>query len=446
MNVREICEFFWFIERKYGLLSDPRKQRQWAPFRFMLYYYITQKVGLFENPHPVSGKRKMSGFFFQFFKRNPFISHSHKSLALIPLLRRVNSEDIYSSEVLKIFNDKLDVIDQEASGSALSGSLLFDPFIHLGFLLVKVLRITRRRFFKVEMSEVNLWFSEFSHKFGVPLKEIQDIYLTNKIKFEVFGWIYFILFSIKRYKTVFLVGSYFQMYIVEAAKRAGSRVIELQHGVITPYHLGYSYPDQEENYFFPDELWCYGGFWSENTAMPRNAIFKILHPSFMKRLSDLGGVPIKKNKLAVFSSQGVVGTKIFEFALASAQLNPDYNIIFRLHPSEDLNKYQDLLASQTPFLENFKLSHKEPNIFLLMSQAEYVVGVFSTTIFEAIYLNAKIILLDMPGIEYMSAVISRNEATVIKTAKDFRAACENAKRVDPSYYYSESSSLDLGEL
>lgn len=437
MNVREICEFFWFVENKYGLLRDPVKQRYWAPLRFKLYYFITQRVGLFENPHPNIQKSKNAGGFLKFFKKNPFFTSTQNSNVLFPSVRKINGEDIYSSDTLKMFKDNLDVIDQEAYGKSLEGAFLFDSLIHLGDFIFKIIRKITKYFPPKELPEVTLWLEEFSHRFNIPLKDIQSLYVNNKIKFNVFEAIYFCLFSFKKYKTVYIVGSYFQMYVVSSAKRAGSKVIELQHGVITPYHLGFSYPGQETNYFFPDELWCFGKFWSENTLMPKNASFKIFHPSFMKRLSGHSNGSQKQKNLVMFSSQGVVGTQIFEFSLAVARLNLDFKIVFRLHPNEDLRKYQSLLSNHTNVPQNFTLSHKDPNIFLLMSQAEYVVGVFSTTLFEAIYLKAKIVLLDMAGVEYMESVIARNEATLIKRPEEFRSACEKAISVESSYYYSD---------
>ncbi len=43
-------------------------------------------------------------------------------------------------------------------------------------------------------------------------------------------------------KTVYVVVAYFHQHIVGAARDLGIRVVELQHGAISPFHLGYSYP------------------------------------------------------------------------------------------------------------------------------------------------------------------------------------------------------------
>ena len=86
------------------------------------------------------------------------------------------------------------------------------------------------------------------------------------------------------------------MDFVAAAKRAGVKVIELQHGTITPYHLGYSYPEQQKNIGFPNELWCFGKFWFENTKMPIGTSFKIIGAPYINRLSKYREKDAKKKK------------------------------------------------------------------------------------------------------------------------------------------------------
>ena len=79
---------------------------------------------------------------------------------------------------------------------------------------------------------------------------------------------------------------------------------------------------------------------------------------------------------------------------------------------------------------------KSPNIFALLNSAEYVAGVFSTTLFEAMTLGAKVILINMPGIEYMTPVIKRKDAILANTPEEFieklKVACVTKNH---EYYY-----------
>lgn len=116
---------------------------------------------------------------------------------------------------------------------------------------------------------------------------------------------------------------------------------------------------------------------------------------------------------------------------------PDLEVIFRLHPSEKNSKYQYLLDERGDRPINFQISHKYPNIFELMAFSRYVAGVFSTTLYEAMYLGAKIIIINDIGVEYMEKTIERGEAVVVNTPEEFAKMYQNAKISNANYYYHD---------
>ncbi len=57
--------------------------------------------------------------------------------------------------------------------------------------------------------------------------------------------------------------------MIKAAKDMGVETVEIQHGVISKYHLGCSYPNTNSQLdYFPDKLLCWGDFWCNVANYP----------------------------------------------------------------------------------------------------------------------------------------------------------------------------------
>lgn len=435
MTVKEICEFFWKLEEKYELVSDSHKAKAWLPVRFPIYYYVTMKTGLFEDPHPDKSARKQRNRGEG--SKRLFVPFSNKKFALFPSSRKIAGEDIYSTELLKIIGLDTDILDQ--GSIILPGAYVVDKIHIVADKIFPMFFRFGKRFFISD--EIIVWLNEIADNFNLSRKHLKLFFIRRSMQFFILEKLYLVLFTLRRYKKIYMVGTYFRMHVVSAARKKGIAVAELQHGVITPYHLGYSYPNREKNIFFPDELICMGKFWTDYTPIPSDTRLELIRPSFIERLSSFSAEKRKQAGKVVFNSQGVIGKDIFSFALEVAKLCPELEVVFRLHPSEILEKYQESLSGRDS-LSNFKLSHRDPNIFALMAEAEFVVGVFSTTLFEAMVLGCKIILLDMTGIEYMKPVIDRGEALLVQSPLEFRETYHSARTVsDSSYYYTTVSSI-----
>jgi hypothetical protein len=446
-SVKNICQFFWQAEQKHKLFEDTSTQLHWLPFRFRFYYYITETIGLFEKAHPVKNTKaqKMDNFLrsIRAFFCSPFFRSIHQNV-LVPSSRKINGADIYSERVIGLHGGNLSIIDSALHGFDQESDLNFDVF---NFVVKFIAQILSPAYQLILIKNTNLVsvLDEFVAEFKLDKNKVYKLYAQTYLRFKFSSFFLFVFFKLKSVKRLYIVCAYLRMDYVFAAKRAGVEVIELQHGTITPYHLGYSYPSKPSLIVFPDQLWCFGKFWSESTSMPKGTKFKVIGAPYINRLAaGVKGINNKKFGV-VFNSQGVVGTKIFNFALNVAELMPALEVIFRLHPSEELSKYDNLLKESRRQPSNFLLSHKSPNIFELMASYEYVSGVFSTTLFEAMYLGLKIILIDDVGVEYMESSIERGEAIVVKTPSDFVQVFMTSKVADGEYYYS-SVTYPMGAL
>jgi hypothetical protein len=227
--------------------------------------------------------------------------------------------------------------------------------------------------------------------------------------------------------------------VLEGARRNGVPVIELQHGFISPFHLGYSWPGRPDVPYSPDELWCFGDFWYESTSLPRQVRPRVIGAPYLHEFAATadGG---RIENLVVFTSQGVIGRRLFEIALETARRRPDLRIIFRLHPNELLESYEEAVSKSGTVPVNFELSHRTPNIFALLASTAIQVGAFSTTLFEGMSLGSRTIVLDLPGSEYMKPAIERGDALLVHDVDELVEKLDQAPLArNPEYYYAKTA-------
>jgi len=146
---------------------------------------------------------------------------------------------------------------------------------------------------------------------------------------------------------------------------------------------------------------------------------------------------VRNEKQVLFTSQGAVSVELQKAAVAAALALPDFNVIYRLHPNEDLASYP---TENLP--KNFSYSHKTPVFLELLAESAYLVGAFSTTLYEGVALGAKVLVLPLPGFENMNRAIANGDVTVITDVErigDFIRAAKPAS--NPDNYYAKENSL-----
>lgn len=436
-TVTEICEFVWKTEERLDLLEwKVDDAHPWVVFRMVFYYWLTQRVGTLDRPHPTQVRSRKDLLKFGFLAarssvfKNPFLNIPAGNAVLIPATRKIAGVDIYSEQLVRELGGSLSTLEvwgQDAgdSSSSLDGAVL-------GAVLGAA---WRRRWADIRnCRETRALMSEVRQRFEVDVTDLGARLATSHSRFLSLRTVMRRLFRIKQPSHLYVVAAYNRMYATAAAGDCGIRVTELQHGTMGPYHLGYSYPGSPRVPYMPDELLVFGKYWVDSTPLPSNLTTRVIGASYVTRLAQ-EHQSTKERDMIVFSSQGVIGKKLFDFALTAASLLPHRRIVFRLHPSERREDYEGLLTGRgAP--PNFSISHQTPNIFALLAAADIQAGVFSTTLFEGMVLGTKVILLDMPGVEYMRAVAERGDAIIVKTPAEFAERVNDAVLVrDWRYYY-----------
>ncbi|MHA1540134.1 MAG: hypothetical protein ACTSXQ_06635 [Alphaproteobacteria bacterium] len=439
LSVEDICTFIWGLEKKYTLLNwQVDDVYIWQVIRMQLYYALVQKTGVFKNPHPNAARsqRQKIAFIFKslraYFTRNPFCSSKAVPNILFPHQRKINGKDIYSEQLMAEMGGNILSVEPLQTAMPLSKTL---DFYHVIAHIKTAFSLKKYKMEKSNQDKIIAIETEIRTAFQIDY-DLKSVIFFQLLQFKNLYPIYHRLFKKNKTENVFVLVAYAKPHILAAAKDLNIKVIELQHGTITRYHLGYSYPGAPTLAYAPDKLLTFGKYWSDTTELPSNLNPVVIGSPYIKALGQEHKAS-KEKKTITFCSQGVIGEKLFDFALKTAKQLKDYKIYFNLHPSERLEDYQKLMRRKEK-TDNFHLIYKEPNIFTLLAQSEYQAGVFSTTLFEGIALGTKVILIDMPGIEYMRPLYEKNDAVLVRTVTEFIDNFQKAPKLkNAAYYYAD---------
>ena len=222
----------------------------------------------------------------------------------------------------------------------------------------------------------------------------------------------FLRFNINK---LYVVVSYGRASSIDAARSLGIEVVELQHGIISPHHPGYGVSSKGlELTYFPDKFYAWSDFWKsvyDELCLPVEVVnhgFPFLYDGIDKYLN----MPKDPNKIVVIS-QGTIGKDLASFIFQNQFALKNYQIKYKLHPGEYAvwKEYSDLLKLNE--LKNVEVI-KACDLYALLSDSKYVIGVYSTAIYEAIELGVKPILVNLSGIEYMEDLLTSGKAVTFE--------------------------------
>lgn len=191
--------------------------------------------------------------------------------------------------------------------------------------------------------------------------------------------------------------------LTQAAKRRKIPVVELQHGTINKYHLAYSFPNgRHDSPYLPDYIFSFGKFWSMHVdfAIDKSKILDTGYAFFTERTKKYLGKKPSANNRILFISQGSIGVELSKFAVSLATLKPGWHIDYKLHGGEQRTwqqKYTWLSSDKNITV----IDNNAVDLYELISQATYVVGVSSTAVYEALAFGKRVFLVNLPSIEYM---------------------------------------------
>lgn len=229
-------------------------------------------------------------------------------------------------------------------------------------------------------------------------------------------------------KITLLVCSYSKENFIEACHEENVTVVELQHGPITPYSVAYTMPAYKNiQKLFPDYLLVFGNLWRDvnHFPIPNENIIVTGFPFFELERRKLNANSNKKKQI-VFISQPTIGDRLSRIAMDTANLLGDkWSVVYRLHPNEF-----GVWRYCYPWIAKSKLKIEvgEKSLYELINESQWHIGVYSTAIIEGIGLGSRAILIDLPGLEYMSFLVENDYALVADSAEAVASIIETGRQ------------------
>lgn len=376
-----------------------------------VFHELTRRSGIHGAPHPVRRSpydklaltsRHVAGLA----TRNPFLGRY--DALVVPHPRKPGGVEIYTDELRSALGPSALIVDSGINGTPLPGSKNLDFFTSAAGAVHK--RHLDDRGTAKALQELT--------GVSVPVGALLAREVPKHLRLRA---LYRALLRRHRIKTVYVVVAYFHQHIVGAARDLGIRVVELQHGAISPFHLGYSYPGRPAVADQPDELWCFGSYWTDVADLPAGMRTEVVGAPFLPAAGP------KDPHKVVFLSQGTIGGELLHVAESVAKEHPGLDVLFRLHPSERAADYAIPAGVQ--------LSTGGDTLDLLTS-VTYQVGVSTTALFEGMALGCRTAVANLPGHEYLEPAITRGHALLLSNPKQLINAPLCA---DPGLYYAPSN-------
>lgn len=429
-SVKEICEQIFSLEAEHGLLDfEVDGVKIWQYLRMPIYYHVAQACGVLEKPHPVpiglsAWLRERFFSLKSSLLHNPFWRSQQVDVLVFDHQRSVSLDgmdvDIYTHFLLLELADRSErtlVVERPFCGTHLRTASKGRKHIDIVHLRHKFDLLIGRLVCSSDAQEKIGWLNTLlEDALGVELNLrplLEDgvtRFISNRRTFRA-------LLERLQPKRVYLVVAYSRLgSLIAAAKELGIEVVELQHGVFSRYHLGYSYPGRTAPLeYFPDKIETWGGGWSDlvEWPIPKSDVVASGFPYFHHRRAQCREVSRIPNRILVLS-QGAIG-KVLAARLSSCADELDaYEVVYKLHPSEYLcwREYPGLveLAQRS----NVQVVDHNADLYRLFAEAKYQLGVFSTAVYEGIGMGCRTILFDLPGSEYMERLVDGGRAVVYK--------------------------------
>jgi hypothetical protein len=225
------------------------------------------------------------------------------------------------------------------------------------------------------------------------------------------GWKKFFLTA--KVRKVFIVNAW-KRALIAGAQAAGVTVVEPQHGAISGIHPYLSWAGTETVAYQPDEFLEWGHYWGEVAELPARTKRTVIGaPDFItdaiERESQLARQgEAHQPRTVLIASQAHASKAIVEFLVAAASAHPDFLFVLKQHPQEAPANFGPAAPA------NLQLADPAADTLDLMSRSEFVLGIYTTALFEALALGCKVGVLTFSGWQHIRALVERGDASLIE--------------------------------
>lgn len=425
----------------------------WERIRFEVYATIINRAsgGIKSSSRvgPSLSKLKRLVLSVLKFSRNPLRAPKSDILFIVSSRRFLEADgmwwDIYSEPIIDNLDVSLVPIETSFNNTHLTPAKTahlryFDYFEFMSYLkrrlgLVKVnFNESERTILKKIQSEIKSAFD-----FDLNIEALtQRVLEERKVKLPY----YVKMLKRIRPKIAILVQGYNREDIIEACKLEGVPSAELQHGVIHPQHIAYSFAGESRTKeMFTDYLLLWGDHWKSGVEFPipiENAI-SVGFPYLDLKRGEISTTSRKKQIL--FISQAIIGKVLSKFAVSlNNEIGREYSILYKLHPRECASwkeRYPELAASDIQVIDN-------PGIRLhsLFPECSIQVGVCSTAIYEGLFFGLESYVVDAQCVETMQSLLQQGLVTKVSTPEELVGMIKDhgkSSKHDVSCFFQENS-------
>ena len=234
-------------------------------------------------------------------------------------------------------------------------------------------------------------------------------------------------------KYVFAVNAA-RMPLQAAAQSLGMKVIEIQSGVFSKYSLQFSWPGSPKIEYIPDEIWTWGDYWTSGIERAGGQSVRVIGSTEEFESIRERHIPKIAGQVVVLS-QPLIGLDILQAAIDFAAARPDLNVIFKLHPRNEIDEFASYLADANSAPANLSLMQFEKSSLEVIAESEISVGVFSTALIEAAGLGAKVAIIKLPGWEHLAPLIDGGYASAFDNAAELVAGLDALKNPADEYFF-----------
>jgi len=403
----------------------------WEQIRFGIARKIAHAQGQGQAHSRVDGIQKyirgLSLWLRNFVQKNPYLADEHDFLFIGHQRRKLEEDgywwDIYCDPIHE--QSELDYIHMETPhllshrSPAKTEHLRYLELIEYGGTLQRELGIRSPSLPNDMVSRLQRVEAEIRRRFEVDVDVVSEAEEALHVRKATLPLYERLLDRIDP-EVVVLVVSYGRETLIEACKRKGIPVVELQHGVINYHHFGYSYPEGETKATFPDYLLTFGEFWNQNARypIPDECVIPVGYPYLEDRLDSYDD--IEPSQQLLFISQGTIGHELSRFAVEAHQDDRiNHQIVYKLHPGEYdrwENEYPWLAASDVRVIDD-----SEPPLYQLFAESSAQIGVGSTAVYEGLCFNLETFVFDIDGSDVLQPLIDDGVASVVSTVEDLPA-------------------------
>lgn len=452
-TLKEMCYILEKIENQENLFEKKIKEIYfWKIIRFSLWREIGIKTKLMEKAHDekLNKVQKIKGLFLgmviNFFKNN----NSKKKIIIF-------ESDAYFKENKKILSKFYFNLIEKFKKEKIEFEIVYPLYLkkeyrleknsyaeeNYKYVFFKIIGFIKNKFnlFKFSIKDKEYLKNlrkYFGKEAGIEKLEVLSEKTLKKIltNFESEYKYYTNFFKVKQPEKIYIICSYGKEALIAAAQNLNIEVIELQHGVMTKYHFGYNFPNVKIPYF-PDKLFLWGEYWKDNVNLPKNVKIELYGYPYLKRQYEKYKNIEKNLNQVIFISQGTIGKSLSEKAMEFAKENPQLKVVYRLHPGEFLRwkkEYKDLYENRN--LKNLEISdNNEKNLYEYLFESEYLIGVNSTVIYEALNLGLKVGAVNLFGAEYVEELIKEGYIKLFQ--KDQKIDIEELKNLEIINFFNK---------